>query len=404
MVERKLLQQLIAHCHRKEITIVAGARQTGKTTLLKQLREHLISEGNDTFYMTLENMLVLTELNVDPENLFKFVQKPKQQRIYVLIDEIQYLDNPTNFLKLLYDNYSDILKLIVTGSSGFYIDVKFKDSLAGRKRMYEIYTLDFEEYLEFAGVGELVQDLSNIRADRNFQSLNRAELLMHFSDYLIYGGYPAVVLEPNRKEKKELLKELVSSYLKRDILESGVQYSDKFMKLLVILSHQSASLLNVNELANTLGLSVSAVNNYLYVLEKSYHINLAKPYFNNVRKELTKMPKVFFNDLGMRNTLMNNFNATDLRQDRGTIVENYTYIRLRQLYGKDDIRFWRTADGNEIDFIYSDGEVQFALEVKYNEIEFALSKYKKFIQNYPSIPLRCVALISSSNETNVLGL
>lgn len=402
--ERKLLKNLIVHSIKKEASIIVGARQTGKTTLLKQLKSHLNISKKNTYFVSLEDIMILNELNQHPENIFKFIPRPENDRVFLLIDEIQYLANPTNFLKLLYDKYADTLKIIATGSSAFYIDDKFKDSLAGRKRIFELYTLDFEEYLLFNNAEELIHELDVIKKDETYISLKRAELSRLFSEYLIYGGYPAVALQKSVSEKEEILKELLSSYLKKDILDSGVKHSDKFTRLVILLSHQTASLLNVYELANTLGLSTSAVHNYLYVLEKSFHISTLKPFYNNIRKELTRMPKIFFNDSGLRNAVINNFNSLDLRDDKGIIIENYAYIRLRQLYGGDNIKFWRTADGNEIDFVCKEKKQHFAIETKYNVREFKLLKYKKFLKSYPEINVSCRAFLTDHNKRDIMAL
>ena len=402
--KRIIFKKLSEHIENKEFSIIIGARQTGKTTLLMQLKEYLTGKGRKVYFISLEDMIILDELNKHPENVFRLIPKPENEKFYLLIDEIQYLSNPSNFLKLLYDLYFDKLKIIATGSSAFYIDKKFKDSLSGRKRIFELFTLDFEEYLMFNNASDLIPELHNIRNNSNYISLERAEILKYFSEYLIYGGYPAVALQNQTDEKIIILRELLSSYLKKDILECGIQHDNKFIKLITILSHQTGSLLNINELANTIGLSVSAVRNYINILEKSFHINTISPFYSNIRKELTKMPKLYFNDLGLRNVIMNNFNLLEQRTDRGEIVENYIFIRLKQVYGKENIKFWRTADGNELDFVYFHNNLKYAVESKYNHKEFRLSKYKKFSENYPNIPVSCRAFISETNDSNIIGM
>jgi len=403
-MKRKIFIKLLEHIDQKAFTIIVGARQTGKTTLLEQLKEELIAMGKPTYFITLEDFRVLNELNHHPENLFRFVQLPDQERVYVLMDEIQYLANPSNFLKLLFDKFANRLKLVATGSSAFYIDSKFTDSLAGRKRIFELYTLDFEEYLLFSGKAALIGELEAIRKDKDYISLSRNEIKRQFEDYLIYGGYPQAVLARTNEEKEEVLIELVNSFLYKDIMEAGVQQRDKFNKMLLLLAHQTGSLLNANELSNTLGLSGTAVNNYLTVLRKSFHISLVKPFYNNIRKELTKMPKVYFNDLGMRHAIMRQFGQVELRADRGQLIENYLYIRLRQLMGKERVRFWRTADGNEVDFIVEANGDFYAIEAKYNEVEFKEKKYKKFNGIYPDIPLVVRAYHAMANERDMMAL
>ncbi len=305
----------------------------------------------------------------------------------------------------MFDKYSNVLKIIATGSSAFYIDAKFKDSLAGRKKLFELYPLDFEEYLLFRSKSDsLGKEWQLIRENNDFISLRRNELMNHFNEYLTYGGYPAVVLSDSDEDKIEILKELFTAYLKKDTLEAGIQYQSKFLNLLTVLAHQTGSLLNTNELSNTLGLSTTAINNYLNVLIKGFHIQTVKPFYNNVRKELTKMPKIYFNDLGFRNIIMNSFVNIEQRFDKGTITENYIFIRLRQLYEKESINFWRTADGAEVDFVYTVSKQRHAIEAKFNARECKASTFRKFSEHYPDVITHCRAYISENNTNNILAL
>jgi len=404
--ERKLLSTLTKHLKEKEFTIISGARQTGKTTLLNQLLNYLQQRQETGFFLTLEDPAILSRLNQHPENLFEFILRAPEKRIFVLLDEVQYLNDPSNFLKLLYDKYSPQLKVIAAGSSAFYIDRKFKDSLAGRKRLFELFTLDFDEYLKFRTANTDLQDeLHQIRSNSKYTSSKRKELESQFHEYLTYGGYPEVVLAGSAKKKIEILKELMRSYLKRDIAESNIRDQEKLYRMLIILSHQTGSLVNVNELSRTLKLSVTAVENYLYLLRKCLHVHLINPFYGNLRKELTKMPKVYFHDLGFRNIIMNLFSPLDQRPDKGSIIENYAFIRLRERFGTDNLHYWRTVDGNEIDFIITEttGKGR-AIEIKYDEGNFNPSGYSKFTAGYPGYPLSHRSFQSQNNRGSIIAL
>jgi uncharacterized protein len=403
-VSRQLFPNLLQHLSAKQFTILTGARQTGKSTLLLQLYNHLIKSGQTSALITFEDPTILNAINEHPERLFDFVPRPVgDKRVYILIDEVQYATNPTNFLKLLYDKYAPALKIIATGSSAFYLDTKFKDSLAGRKQIFELYTLSFDEFIDFRTRDQsLMQELDRMRNEPQYVGYRRPEIETLFGEYLTYGGYPAVVLA-NTEQKPVLLKELVNTYVKRDIVESKVQDELRFFNLFAMLARQTGSLLNVFELGKMLRLSSTAVENYLYIMQKSFHITLVRPFYGNISKELVKMPKIFFNDLGLRNMLSNQLNPVNQRADRGEIVENYVFIRLRQLYGTDEIRFWRTADGNEVDFVLPNlFEKSFAVEAKYSSTEFKPSKYKKFTENYPQFPLSCWAYELKGNQGNIM--
>ena len=388
MIRRKKQAIIVKHLSKKEFTVLVGARQIGKSTLLKQIFEDLKLQGEIVYFLNLDRKEILDELNQNPENIFKLCPLNKDKKIIVFIDEIQYLDNATQFLKLLYDEYHNQLKIVATGSSAFYIDKKFKDSLVGRKKIFQMGTLDFEEFLLFKGRQDLVDELILLKTNKKKKSINENLLWVYMDEFVNYGGYPAVVLEDNIEQKIELLKDIRDSFIKRDILESGITEDTKFYRMLMILASQSGNLLNVNEVSNTLKVTNATVENYLYVLQKCFHITLVKPFYNNIRKELTKMPKVYINDLGLRNVLINYFSSIEQRADKGMVLENFCFRVLLEKYDQDQIKYWRTADGNEVDFII---ETQFlkgiAVEVKFNEQEAKLSKYKKFIASYPEFPL-----------------
>jgi len=404
MQERKILSEIKKQLNKEQITVITGARQTGKTTLLDQLCHFLTEKDEKVYLITLEDPSVLNALNEHPENILKYITIGKK-RIFLLLDEIQYLEDPSNFLKIMYDKYRKQVKVIVTGSSAFYIDRKFSDSLAGRKRIFNLYPLDFEEFLIFRGHKDLIAEWQEIKKRSDYISSHRILIQALFDEYLTYGGYPAVVVENDPEEKKIILKELFSSYLKRDVLEAGILNQDKFFVLMTLLAHQCGSLLNMNEISNTLGISVTAVENYIYILRKCFHIEIMRPFYTNIRKELTRMPKVFFNDTGFRNVIIGQFSPVSQRTDRGILVENYVYIRLRQIYDADRLKYWRTADGNEIDFIIPENNHKgYALEVKYAKSEFRLSKYKKFTGLYPGFELSCRAYLSGNNADNIIGL
>ncbi len=388
MVQRKKHTAIVSHLSKKEFTILIGARQIGKSTLLKQLFQDLNQKGETVYFLNLDRKEILDELNESPENLFKICPLQHDKKIIVFIDEIQYLDDATTFIKLLFDEYSDQLKIVATGSSAFYIDKQFNDSLVGRKKIFQMGTLDFEEFLLFKGRNDLVDEVLKLKNKKKVKSIQENVLWAYMDEFLNYGGYPAVVLENDIAHKIELLKDIRDSYIKRDILESGITDEAKFYRLLMLLASQSGNLLNVSEISNTLRITNATVENYLYVLQKCFHITLVKPFYNNLRKELTKMPKVYINDLGLRNVLINYFSPLEQRADKGMVLENVSFRLLSERFDQDQIKYWRTADGNEVDFVVETSYLKgFAVEVKFNEQEIKPSKYNKFTLNYPNFPL-----------------
>lgn len=388
MVRRKKHIVILKHIPKKEFTILIGARQIGKSTMLKQLFEDLKQKGETAYFLNLDRKDILDELNQNPENIFKICPLQQDKKIIVFIDEIQYLDNATSFLKLLFDEYSNVLKIVATGSSAFYIDKQFNDSLVGRKKIFQMGTLDFEEFLLFKGREDLVSEIIQLKSTKKRKSIQENLLWGYMDEFINYGGYPAVVLENDIGEKIELLKEIRDSYIKRDVLESGISDQGKFYRMLMLLASQSGNLLNVNEISNTLQITNVTVENYLYILQKCFHITLVRPFYNNIRKELTKMPKVYINDLGLRNVLINYFSPLEQRADKGAVLENLAFRVLSERCDQDQIKYWRTADGNEVDFIIETSYLKgFAVEVKFNSQDAKPNKYNKFTQNYPDFPL-----------------
>ena len=206
--------------------------------------------------------------------------------------------------------------------------------------------------------------------------------------FVSYGGYPALVLENDIAKKIEVLKYIRDLFIKRDVLESGITDDTKFHRMLMLLASQYRNLLNVNEISNTLRITIATVENYLHILQKCFHVMLVKPFYNNLRKELTKMAKVYVNDLGLRNVLINYFSHLEQRVDKGMVLENLSFRLLSERFEQDQIKYWRTADGNEVDFLIETSYLSgFAVEIKFNEQEIKLSKYNKFKQNYPDFPL-----------------
>jgi predicted AAA+ superfamily ATPase len=388
----------------KEFAVVTGPRQSGKTSVLRLVEDHLQQKGEPTVYLSLEDPSILKRLNEHPENLLSVLPQ-LNKKMYVLIDEIQYLADPTNFLKYNFDLHSETLKIICTGSSAFYIDQNFKDSLAGRKLIFNLFTLSFDEFLNFkTGDDSLKSEWVEMKKRPEYLSLKQITIRQMFDEYLTFGGYPAVVLANSVERKKALLSELSQSFLRRDVLESNVRDEEKFFILTRLLAAQTGGLVNVNQLAITLKLSVTAVENYIQILRKTFHIHLLRPFYSNLKKELTKMPKVYFNDLGMRNILLNQFQEVESRIDRGELIENYVFTRLRDSYPIDDIRFWRTAEGNEVDFVVNtEFQKGFAIECKFDEKAFFRSKYKKFGEAYPDFPLLVKSYISSNTASSLLS-
>lgn len=363
---RKIVKKLKKWLSEKEIIILNGARQVGKTSILKLLKEELLKLGiseKAIFYLNLEEMKILENLNENPENLLKYIIK-KDVKNYFFLDEIQYLDNPSNFLKHLYDKYADKIKIIATGSSSLELKAKFQDSLVGRKVSFLISPLSFEEFLIFKNF-------------IYFDYLNKEELPSDIkrsfddalTEYLIYGGMPAVALQNDKILKQNLLEEYVNTYINKDIRMIGhIDNISDFNAVVKILSSQIGNLLNISELCDTSNISRRNIEKYLDLLEFTFVINKVLPFKNNIRAQITKMPKIYFFDMGIRNAILGNFLDLQNREDRGAIFENFVFSELKSR-DKYKIYFYRTIDKTEIDFITEESGQFVLLEAKYKKLD-----------------------------------
>ncbi|MGI6394656.1 MAG: ATP-binding protein [bacterium] len=388
--ERSIVNEIKKYLDNDLVLLITGARQVGKTTAMKQIKSHLEAVGQSCHYFTLEDIEYRVLLKESPKNLFRIIPPLSERKVFVFIDEVQYLDDPASFLKYLYDEHKSNLKLIVSGSSSFYIDKKFGDSLSGRKKIFELLPLSFKEFLVFKNMPELAGNLNYptplITADK---------LIPYLMEFLLYGGYPAVVLA-DLEEKKEILREIAYSYIKKDIGEAGFANDELYYRMLKMFSSQSGSLLNVSEVSRTLKTSRNLIEHALYVMQKSFHVTLISPFYSNVRKELTKAPKIYMSDTGLMSFFLNSFEPVDVRNDKGAILETAVLRALQLNSYVDEIKYWRTADGQEVDFVVPESETAF--EVKYSASSFKEKQHRAFIEKYPDFSLKVVTLAGSRGK------
>lgn len=344
------------------LVVLTGARQVGKTTLMEMFTKNLQClwlNGQDpetaklfTSYSTIERFL---QLNMN-----------HQLQGWLAIDEFQYIDNISVLLKLLTDRNKD-LKILCSGSSSLDILQNVEESLAGRVRVVPVQPLNFSEYLHFTDRQlALGFQQCNLGDDINLLFPKIPALL---NEHLTYGGLPKIALAQTQKDKQELLDDIFQTYLLKDVRQYvNNEHFVAFNKLLRLLSASIGNLVNINELANTIQMPRKLCEEYIYLLEQMFIIHLVTPYHQNKRKEISKMNKVYFCDLGLRNIIYNSFNDISIRTDNGQIFENYVYLQLLKQFKASQIQFYRTKDGGEIDFIIQKtGNERILVEAKFKK-------------------------------------
>lgn len=367
IISRSIQHALEEALFKGKIVVLYGARQVGKTTLAKLILEQ---HRDNSLYMSCDEPDIRDALtDTTSTALRSFFGSLK----LVVIDEAQRVKNIGLTLKLIADNLPG-LQVIATGSSSFELSGKISEALTGRK--IELFLYPFS-------VAELMQHYSPLEMHRLLE------------DRLIYGMYPGVVFSGPDRERR--VRELATSYSYKDVLTyQDIRNPELLEKLLQALALQIGNEVSYTELAELLGVHKATVESYVRILEQAYIIQRIGPFSRNIRNELKKKRKIYFVDLGLRNALINNFNPIDLRQDVGSLWENFLVMERikhnRNLGIWTNTYFWRLTSGKEIDYVEEAGSVLSGFEFKWRKSSFPAPK--EFINAYPG---STVTLINRGN-------
>jgi len=400
-IQRLLLDELMKWIDRKEVLAIKGPRQSGKTTLLKMLKNQLVAnkkiKEENIILITFEERDILEKFAVDPKMYIQsFIGDKQEKRFYFFIDEFQYLSNGGQILKMLYDIFDNV-KFIITGSSSLELTDKTAKFLVGRIFFFHLWQLNFAEFIKTKStqLSNAYQKKSNqvnnfITEGKSFSVTSDIfinDLEKVFQEYAIWGGYPAVVQAPNPETKNIILKNIYSTYIDKDIIELlKITDHSKFKKLVSVLSAQIGNLANYNSLSRDTGTYFKELKQYLSILEETYIISLLRPFFSNKISELKKNPKVYFIDSGLRNYITGGIDGNLIfRQDLGAIMENVVFSQFKfkeEVFG--DLKYWRTLGKAEVDFIIEMRDEVMPIEVKYTTFNSPqISRgFRSFIQEY----------------------
>ena len=380
LLPRKIIPKIRRDFGLRKIQVLVGSRQVGKTSILKYLQRDL----ENVIYLDLDRLADLSMFE-SAEVLVRFIQtrrKRKRETVTVLVDEFQQVPDAGRIFKVIHDHYSDI-KLVLSGSSSLNIMQNLQESMAGRKRTYTIYPLDFEEHLFFLSH----PDHDYFREAENFAYVPQVfpELQTQFESFARFGGYPAVSLLHEAEDKIEEINDIVKSYIEKDIKSfTKINNLLAYNRLLRRLSLNIGNLLNLTTVAADTGLKRTSLERYLFLLCNTYVVDLVLPFHQNKVNELKKMPKLFFFDTGVRNYLIGNFQPVADRPDGGALIENCVWAELvknkSELTG---LKFWRTTAKAEVDFVMTHHGDIFPIEVKYRtEVRTIPRMVKSFIETY----------------------
>ncbi|MEK9166889.1 MAG: ATP-binding protein [Patescibacteria group bacterium] len=362
---RTILEQIRENIGKKPILVLYGARQVGKTTLIKSI----MTGFSRTLYLQGDDPKDAALLeNKSAKELSDLVTGYE----LVIIDEAQKVKDIGVTLKLIADNVPGA-RLIASGPSSFELANKLSEPLTGRNRKFYLYPLSIKELVSAYGEIEVGKELDS---------------------YLTFGTYPAIVSATSREEKALLIKELAADYLFKDLFLFGdIRNSFAFEKLVKLLALRVGSEISYTELAKEVGISRDTVYSYVNLLEQAFIIFRLTPLYTNKTKEINKNHKIYFYDVGIRNAVIGNSDPIDLRPDKGAIFENFFItekIKERAYSNRNsEVHFWRNRNGAEIDFIESvnGGKEIFAYECKWKD---EISEPGAFKNSYPAATFKCI--------------
>lgn len=374
-VQREIEEKIFKFLQDREIIVIRGARQTGKSTLLKKIASFLEKKYSleQIIFIDLEDEIEQIKFEKNPLEYIEFYLR-KNNKIFLLLDEIQYIKKAGKILKLLFDKYHQI-KFIISGSSTLDIN-KLGEYLVGRAIFFELYPFSFGEFLK-AKNEKLFLEYSNKKINifkpQVKISLFLDKLNNYLKEYLTFGGYPRIVLEKNKEKKKILLKNLFSTYIEKDVIKLfGLKYKEKAVILLKYLSSIISNLINYNDLCQITNSHFQEIKELISIFENTYILKKIHPFHKNLVTELKKNPKIYFYDLGFRNILLERFEFSE--EEWGKILENYAFLILKD----HPLSYWRTTAKAEVDFILKEKQIPFEIKI----IPKITRSFLSFLINY----------------------
>ncbi|MBX2928785.1 MAG: ATP-binding protein [Saprospiraceae bacterium] len=349
MYNRKTFEELEAHIPQKQVTVITGMRRVGKTTAIRYLLDR-VGHTNKIF-LDLERIehrhLFNQDSYADIERGLVQLGIDFSAPAVIALDEIQLVKNLPSVVKSFYDTYG--VKFIVSGSSSFYLKNHFSESLAGRKKIFELWPLDFREFLVFR---EAYKPQMELERNRPFLRTYYDLYSGLYEEYVEYGGFPEVVLADSASDRRDYLSDIINAYIELDIkLLSDFEMTDSLYKLMLLLAGRSGSKLDYSKLSSIIGLNRHKVKDYISLLDYTYFIRQVRPLAKGIDKELTSQPKVYFTDTGILNNLQKGLSS-------GHVFENAIANQLAPL---GQLNYFEKSKSLEIDFVLDEKR---AFEVK----------------------------------------
>jgi len=428
IVQRDLIQKIKPFLKRKEFIAIIGPRQSGKTTFLGILKRYLYlckelgMNKNLIQTVTFEDRRLLAQFEADPVSFVRsYIPENVSANFYLMLDEFQYATDGGQKLKLIYDTVKGI-KILITGSSSLDIKARAGKFMVGRILNFYLYPFNFREFLRAneprleriysQSSEQIIAWLLQKRAFKIKRGIDifSNEMIRQYENFSVWGGYPAVVLTKNNNERNKILADIYNNYILKDIKTLLELATERNLFLLSqYLATQIGNIMVYQNLSEVAGLDYRQLKKHLHILEETFICQEVRPFFKNRQKELSKNPKIFYIDLGFRNSLMENMNGLDKRADRGAIIENVVFTRFNELCkGVNKINFWRTKAGAEVDFVVHTEDDIIPIEIKYSnfkteKISRGLASFiDSFKPEYAAVLTKNYWGMAKKNKTKVL--
>lgn len=365
MIQRTIYQTLVGDLTNDKITVITGARQVGKSTMMKLLFDTV---SDKACFITFDDTSLR---HLFEENPKLFVEQYVIPYDFIFIDEFQYAYAGGKILKYMYDTTKK--KFVISGSSKPEIAIQSLQYLVGRVSLHEMYPLSFKEFVSYKSPQKRVL----LEKRRTIGELS--QLSPEFTEFILFGGYPDVVKEPDFERKKKILRDLIQVYLLKEIKDI-LQYkeSSSFEKLLTAISLNHGNLVKISNISNSLNIEWHKIKEYIHVLEKTNIVYVVNPFFSNKLKEITKTPKIYFHDTGFVNTHLKNFSQLHERNDGGQLLESFVVHEL--IKSGHTPHFWN-KNMSEVDFIIEKNNTIVGIECKSNQKTIPRT-LKTFIDEY----------------------
>lgn len=371
MFQRSLTEKILPWLGTNKIINIKGARRVGKTVLLHHLEQTLKDRGESTLYISVEQRRHLPIFG-DPKKFVHFLREQYPaaggKKLYLFLDDLQYIKDPIHFLKTVDEMTAERCQLIVAASTTFPV-TKEQESFDNKRKKFFLHHLSFREYISFRSGQPYDKKFSVFDKEEleDFYAEKKEEIEAHLGDFLCWGGYPEIAVEPDEEKKFDMLGDIIHRHIEKDIASSlRVENVDAYIQLMAVLSSEVGNLLNHQDISTRLDIHKKTLSKYLDIIRNTFTFSFVSPYFTNTKKELAKMCKVYVEDIGIMSYFLHQSPRDRLAFFANMPrIKNFIFSELRKTEHNNKLFFYRTIAKAEIDFVICGEEDIIPVKVKF---------------------------------------